>query len=108
MAKKQTRTKRAGRTRGTTSKKGAAATPAASRKERTRDPRLPATGGVLTRTFKGREIRVEVLADGFRFDGKPWRSLTSIARSLTGYPVSGPHFFGIDVPATEMAETATA
>lgn len=116
MAKKQTTKKGAGRARRATQKgsaRTAGRTPATSRKERTRDPRLPAPGSVLARTFKGREVRVTVLDAGFRFEGREWRSLTSIARSLTGYPVSGPHFFGIDAPtpapATEPArETATA
>ena len=109
MAKKQTTTKRAGRTRTATRTTAKAETPT---KGGTRDTRLPAPGSVLTRTFKGREVRVTVLDQGFRFEGKEWRSLTSIARSLTGYPVSGPHFFGIDAPtpatkpATETAATA--
>jgi hypothetical protein len=107
MAKKQTTKKVARRTKDARK----AATPAASRRERTRDPRLPAPGSVLARTFKGREVRVTVLDAGFRFEGKEWRSLTAIARSLTGYPVSGPHFFGIDAPraaAQPATETAAA
>ena len=37
-----------------------------------------------------------VLDAGFRHDGKDWRSLTAIARAVTGYPaISGPAWFGI-------------
>ena len=42
-----------------------------------------------------------VLDAGFRFDGKDWRSLTAIARAVTGYPaISGPAWFGIAEPRT--------
>lgn len=96
MAKKQT-TKRAGRSRGTTTQRGAAATPARSRKERTRDPRLPVPGTTITRTFKGKELRLTVLDDGFRFEGTVYRSLTAAALRATGYPaVSGPRFWRTD------------
>ena len=95
MAKKQTM-KRAGRTRRTT-KKGAAATPAMSRKQRARDPRLPAPGTTITRTFKGKELRLTVLDEGFRFEGTVYRSLTAAALRATGYPaVSGPRFWKTD------------
>ena len=63
---------------------------------RARDPRLPAVGTTIVRPFKGREIRVEVLDDGFRMDGKHYRSLTAAALQVTGYPaVSGPAVFGL-------------
>jgi hypothetical protein len=56
---------------------------------------------VLTRKYKDKEFRVTVLEDGFRCDGKEYRSLTAIARMATGYPaISGPAWFGIaDRPA---------
>ena len=60
MSKKPKPTKTAGRTR----KASKTAAPRG-----TRDPRLPAPGGVLTRTFKGKEYRVTVLDAVFRFDG---------------------------------------
>ncbi len=107
MTKKQT-TKRAGRTRGTTTKKGAAATPAMSRRERTRDPRLPAPGTTITRTFKGRELRLTVLDEGFRFEGETYRSLTATALKATGYPaISGPHFWKLDAATEATPQRAT-
>ena len=54
-----------------------------------RDPRLPAPGTIITRTFKGREVRVEVLDAGFRYDGRDWRSLSAIAREVTGVVWNG-------------------
>lgn len=66
------------------------------RKPRERNPRLPPIGGVIEKTFRGTAIRVEVTADGFAYDAKPWPSLTALALHLTGYPaVSGPAFFGL-------------
>lgn len=104
-------TKPAGKARKTMSKKGArraTSTPATPRTTRTRDPRLPAPGTTLTRTFKGKELRVEVLDEGFRWEGKEFRSLTAVALAITGYPAcSGPHFFGLDRPATTTETTPT-
>jgi hypothetical protein len=63
---------------------------------RERDPRLPAAGTTLTRSYKGEEYRVKVLAEGFEYEGKPFRSLTALAREITGYPaISGPAWWGI-------------
>ena len=102
-------TKPAGKARKPMSKKGAtraARTPTTPRGARTRDARLPAPGTTITRTYKGRELRVEVLDEGFRWDGNEFRSLTAVALAITGYPAcSGPHFFGLDRPATTPPET---
>jgi len=58
--------------------------------------KLPAIGSKLTRTYKGREIVVEVLKDGFRYEGATYSSLTAIAKKATGYKaISGPAFFGL-------------
>ena len=52
-------------------------------------------GTHLVREWNGRAYQVEVLDDGFRMDGKTYRSLTAIARRITGAHWSGPRFFGI-------------
>lgn len=52
-------------------------------------------GVCLMREWNGRTYRVEVVADGFAMDGKSYRSLSSIARRITGAHWSGPRFFGI-------------
>ena len=41
-------------------------------------------------------ITVLVLEDGFEWQGRRWRSLSMIARAITGTRWSGPRFFGID------------
>jgi len=93
MAKKQT-TKRASRTRRTTRKRASTRAPRATG---THDPRRPAPGTTIKRTFKGKELRLTVLDDGFRFEGTVYRSLTAAALRATGYPaVSGPRFWKTD------------
>ncbi len=52
-------------------------------------------GVCLLREWNGRTYRVEVVADGFRLDGRTYRSLSAIARQITGAQWSGPRFFGI-------------
>ena len=107
MTKKQT-TKRAGRTRGTTTKKGAKPMPATPRATKARDPRLPAPGTTITRTFKGRELRLTVLDEGFRFEGEIYKSLTATALKATGYPaISGPHFWKLDAATAATPKRAT-
>lgn len=107
MTNKQT-TKRAGTARRTTTKKGAKPMPAAPRATRARDPRLPAPGTTITRTFKGKELRLTVLDEGFRFEGETYRSLTATALKATGYPaISGPHFWKLDAPTTATPKRAT-
>ena len=53
-------------------------------------------GTHLFREWNGRSYRVEVLEDGFRMDDKRYRSLSAIARKITGAHWSGPRFFGLD------------
>lgn len=69
-----------------------------------RKPRLPrkATQGVvlsagtrLVRDWNGRRHCVDVGDKGFIFDGKTYRSLSAIARKITGAHWSGPRFFGL-------------
>lgn len=60
-----------------------------------RDPRLPKAGAILTRTFKGKEIKIEVLDAGFAYDGKTWRSLSAIAKEVSGTSWNGYLFFGL-------------
>ena len=52
-------------------------------------------GTRLLREWQGQTHHVTVVAGGFEFDGKVWRSLSAIARSITGTAWSGPAFFGL-------------
>jgi hypothetical protein len=52
-------------------------------------------GARLVREWHGRTHAVVVTEDGFEFGGKLYRSLTGIAREITGAAWSGPRFFGL-------------
>ncbi len=53
-------------------------------------------GATLVREFEGKEFRVEVLADGrYEYNQKIYRSLSAIAKNITGTHWSGPAFFGV-------------
>lgn len=52
-------------------------------------------GTRLLREWQGRTHHVTVVAEGFEYDGKAFRSLTAIARAITGMAWSGPLFFGL-------------
>ncbi len=62
---------------------------------RQRDARLPSPGTVLTRQYHGNEIRVLALDDGFEWDGRHYRSLSAVARAVTGQRWNGLLFFGL-------------
>jgi len=61
-------------------------------------------GSRLVREWHGRTHTVCVIDDGFEFQGKTYRSLTRIARDITGAQWSGPRFFGL----TKRSGTAKA
>lgn len=54
-----------------------------------------AVGSQLIRVWKDETHHVTVLAKGYLYEGKQWRSLSAIARQITGTPWSGPVFFGL-------------
>jgi len=53
-------------------------------------------GTHLVREWQGRSISVEVVQDGFLWEGQCYRSLTAIANAVTGTRWSGPRFFGLN------------
>jgi len=108
MAKKKSAKKRTARKKAATKRapKKAEPTPKAPPAEastppRERDPRLPRPGGVLTRTFQGKEVKVQVLDAGFLYEGKTWRSLSAIAKEVSGTSWNGFLFFGLQTRATK-------
>ena len=70
---------------------GVGATPDVARKRAALTP-----GTRLIREWNGRTITVEVREDGFLWDERRYRSLSLIAREVTGAHWSGPRFFGIN------------
>jgi len=53
-------------------------------------------GTVITRQYHGKTIEVCILADGgFEYDGLTYRSLTAVAKAVTGTHWNGRLFFGL-------------
>jgi len=52
-------------------------------------------GTVMVREWNGHLQRVTVLADGFTWNGKIYRSLSKVAFAITGTNWNGPRFFGV-------------
>ena len=55
----------------------------------------PVTGTRLIREWQGIEHTVTVLDDGFEWQGRPYKSLSAIARAITGTRWNGLVFFGL-------------
>lgn len=52
-------------------------------------------GAHLLREWNGRTYQVRVVEGGFEMDGRAWKSLSAIAKHITGTDWSGPRFFGL-------------
>ncbi|MGA2412308.1 MAG: DUF2924 domain-containing protein, partial [Candidatus Binataceae bacterium] len=63
-------------------------------------------GTVLIREWRGAKHQVTVLNDGFLFRAKRFRSLSQIARAITGSRWSGPLFFGLKAARKEQINEA--
>ena len=53
------------------------------------------TGARLERAWQGRRHQVEVVEGGFVWEGRPYKSLSQVARAITGVRWNGPRFFGL-------------
>ncbi len=70
-------------------------------------------GAKFVREWRGETHTVIVLEDGFEWKGTQWRSLSAIAREITGVHWSGPRFFAVNgkakaQPSAEVEETSDA
>lgn len=61
----------------------------------TKDRRLPIPGTVITKVYKGKKLEVKVLENGFEYKGTVYRSLSGIAKDITGNGWNGFLFFGL-------------
>jgi hypothetical protein len=52
-------------------------------------------GSSIVREWQGREHEVIAIEDGFAYGGARYRSLSEIARAITGVRWNGPRFFGL-------------
>jgi len=66
------------------------------------DERVPPPGTVLTRVYRGQAYHVVVRDDGFEYDGQVFRSLSAIAKLITGSHWNGLLFFKIAKPKAEV------
>jgi Protein of unknown function (DUF2924) len=57
------------------------------------DDRLPLPGTIITREYKGGVVQVQALANGFEFEGEVYKSLSAVAKAITGSHCNGFHFF---------------
>lgn len=55
----------------------------------------PASGTILTRTWKGRQYVVENKDGAYHYEGQTFTSLSAVAKHITGHERSGPAFFGV-------------
>jgi hypothetical protein len=65
------------------------------KKRRLRADAMPIVGTRLIREWRGVEQVVTVTADGFEWQGRPYKSLSAIARAITGTRWNGWVFFGL-------------
>ncbi len=60
-----------------------------------RDRGAPLPGTVLCREYRGQNVVVRVLEDGFEWNGALFTSLSAVAKAVTGAHWSGNLFFGL-------------
>jgi hypothetical protein len=62
---------------------------------RIRADHRPLAGTRLLREWQGVQHALTVLADGFEYEGRPYQSLSAVARHITGTRWNGWTFFGL-------------
>ena len=68
----------------------------------------PIPGTMLIREWDGERHEVTALQKGFEYRGIPFRSLSAVARKITGTRWNGPLFFGLRTGPTEVASSEGA
>jgi hypothetical protein len=56
---------------------------------------LPLPGTLITRMYKGRQLQVRVVTKGFEYEGELFKSLSAVAKKITGSHWSGNKFFQV-------------
>lgn len=88
------------------SKKTTANRAMAAQKKSSRDPRLPPVGGCITRVFGGVEHRVTVREEDFEYGGEIYKSLSRVARLITGTNWNGFLFFRLESRGRKQVKKA--
>jgi hypothetical protein len=60
------------------------------------DPRVPAVGTRLTRIHEKTKHTVTILAAGYEYNGKTFKTLSDVAHAITGTKWNGFRFFGLN------------
>jgi hypothetical protein len=66
------------------------------------DSRLPPPRSVIERVYKGQTILVLVLETGFEYDGAIYKTLSAVAKKITGQHCNGYHFFKLSKKGGEQ------
>jgi hypothetical protein len=66
---------------------------------------LPRRGTILVREWRGTTHHITVGDEDFLWNGRAYRSLSGIARAITGTNWNGPRFFGMREMYSKMPET---
>jgi len=59
------------------------------------DSRLPMSGSIIVKEYRGKTLVIRVLDQGFEYDGRHFTSLSAIAKDITGAKWNGFLFFGL-------------
>jgi len=62
-------------------------------------------GAIITRRYKGRTVEVRVLPRGFEYEGEVYRTLSAVAKQITGAHWNGYYFFGLCTKGHGRART---
>jgi len=65
----------------------------AAQRQSPSDRRLPLPGTTLRREYKGETLEVNVLPTGFAYEGETYKSLSAVAKKITGSHCNGYLFF---------------
>ena len=60
-----------------------------------KDRRLPIPGTIITKKYKGSSYQIKVLEKGFEYNGKIYKSLTAVAKEISGAHWNGYLFFNL-------------
>lgn len=68
-------------------------TPVEKEPSKRRDSRLPIPGAIIRKEYKDQTIEVKVLEKGFEWQGQTYRTLSAVAKAVTGDHWNGFLFF---------------
>ena len=78
-----------------------------ARGEKPESRRRLKTGTVLVREYQGERHTVTVVPGGFLWRDTTYRSLSTVARAITGTAWNGPRFFGLPGPGIQKGYTGS-